>query len=528
MAKNKPCKLKDVREPGGVMDSESKEKVDIEALQHELEMLRKEYLYTLRKMLERAHLHDSSVLELKVNKSERLSLVKEIEQKSRKINSLQHSLDSIATELKDSKNNCSSLMSANADLLAKSLVKDRKIEAFEVQCSSLTSAYKEKSKEAEAKKLNTTRLESKLNVMKEDYAVIERENYSLKKQQMVVAEELSALKIDSEKNLVKLNERRNQLRLTTIQFHALQNALYNKKRQKRNLEKVLQQAKSEHDLTINELSNKRHVITMLMGQIASMSNEIALMKSSLTEAQSKIVWLRDKNRKQEDDLALTKSSLSEAQSEIVWLRDKNRKQEDDLALTKSSLSEAQSEIVWLRDKNRKQEDEFEVKLQEVNNDNLKLARQYEKKLISNTHKINSLQRENSVQLKQLEAQRIRFNELAVNALERRKNYKISLWNKLLVFLNPRKRKLLKQIEIISQSEYFDAEWYLRNNLDVAYSSLDPIEHFILFGANEGRDPSPKFSCKCYCSENPDVAQSNVNPLIHYLKHGIKEERKFSG
>ena len=454
------------------MDSESKEQVDIEALQHELEVLRKEYLYTLRKMLERAHLHDSSVLELKVNKSERLSLVKEIEQKSRKINSLQHRLDSIVTELKDSKKNCTSLMSSNADLVAKSLVKDRKIEAFEVQCSSLTSAFKEKSKEAEAKKLNTTRLESKLNVMKEDYAVIERENYSLKKQQMVVAEELSAIKIDSEKNLVKLNERRNQLRLTTIQFHALQNALYNKKRQKRNLEKVLRQAKSEHDLTIDELSKKRHVITMLMGQIASMSNEIALMKSSLSEAQSKIVWLRDKNRKQED--------------------------------------------------------EFEAKLQEANNDNLKLARQYEKSLISNSHKINSLQRENSVQSKQLEAQRIRFNELAVNALERRKNYKISLWKKLLVFLNPRKRKLLKQIEIISQSEYFDAEWYLRYNLDVAYSSLDPIEHFLLFGANEGRDPSPKFSCKSYCSENPDVAQSNVNPLLHYLKHGIKEGRKFSG
>ena len=482
------------------MDSESKEQVDIEALQHELEVLRKEYLYTLRKMLERAHLHDSSVLELKVNKSERLSLVKEIEQKSRKINSLQHRLDSIVTELKDSKKNCTSLMSSNADLVAKSLVKDRKIEAFEVQCSSLTSAFKEKSKEAEAKKLNTTRLESKLNVMKEDYAVIERENYSLKKQQMVVAEELSAIKIDSEKNLVKLNERRNQLRLTTIQFHALQNALYNKKRQKRNLEKVLRQAKSEHDLTIDELSKKRHVITMLMGQIASMSNEIALMKSSLSEAQSKIVWLRDKNRKQEDDLALTKSSLSEAQSKIVWLRDKNRKQED----------------------------EFEAKLQEANNDNLKLARQYEKSLISNSHKINSLQRENSVQSKQLEAQRIRFNELAVNALERRKNYKISLWKKLLVFLNPRKRKLLKQIEIISQSEYFDAEWYLRYNLDVAYSSLDPIEHFLLFGANEGRDPSPKVSCKSYCSENPDVAQSNVNPLLHYLKHGIKEGRKFSG
>lgn len=453
------------------MDSESKEQVDIEALQHELEVLRKEYLYTLRKMLERTHLHDSSVLELKVSKSERLSLGKELEKKTQKINSLQYRLDSLVTELKDSKKSCSSLMSSNADLVAQSLVKDRKIEASELQCSSLTSAYREKSKELEMKKLNTTRLESKLNVMEEDYAVIGRENYNLKKQHGAVAEELSAIKIDSEKNLVKLNEKRNQLRLTTIQFHALQNALYNKKRQKRNLEKVLQKTITEHDLTIDELSKKEHVITMLMGQIASMSNEIALTKSSLTDAQSKVVWLRDKNRKGKE--------------------------------------------------------EFEAKLQEVNKDNLRLSRQYEKVLISNSHKINSLQRENSYQSNQLEAQRVRFNELADNALERRKNYKVNLWKKLSAFLNPRKRKLLKQIEIISQSEYFDAEWYLRNNLDVAYSSLDPIEHFLLFGASEGREPSPKFSCKFYRDANPDVAQSNVNPLLHYLKYGIKEGRKVS-
>lgn len=492
-------KLRSVQTPGGVMDSESKEQVDIEALQHELEVLRKEYLYTLRKMLERTHLHDSSVLELKVSKSERLSLGKELEKKTQKISSLQYRLDSLVTELKDSKKSCSSLMSSNADLVAQSLVKDRKIEASELQCSSLTSAYREKSKELEMKKLNTTRLESKLNVMEEDYAVIGRENDNLKKQHVAVAEELSAIKIDSEKNLVKLNEKRNQLRLTTIQFHALQNALYNKKRQKRNLEKVLQKTKTEHDLTIDELSKKEHVITMLMGQIASMSNEIAL----------------------------TKSSLSDAQSKVVWLRDKNRKQEDVLTSTKSSLTEAQSKIVWLRDKNRKEKDEFEARLQEVNKDNLRLSRQYEKVLISNSHKINSLQRENSYQSNQLEAQRVRFNELAVNALERRKNYKVNLWKKLSAFLNPRKRKLLKQIEIISQSEYFDAEWYLRNNLDVAYSSINPIEHFLLFGASEGREPSPKFSCKSYRDENPDVAQSNVNPLLHYLKYGIKEGRKVS-
>ena len=36
---------------------------------------------------------------------------------------------------------------------------------------------------------------------------------------------------------------------------------------------------------------------------------------------------------------------------------------------------------------------------------------------------------------------------------------------------------------------FDAEWYLRQNIDVAEAGVDPLEHYIEHGFDEGRTPN---------------------------------------
>lgn len=50
---------------------------------------------------------------------------------------------------------------------------------------------------------------------------------------------------------------------------------------------------------------------------------------------------------------------------------------------------------------------------------------------------------------------------------------------------------------IGRSKLFDASWYLENNPDVACSNIDPILHYIKYGANENRNPSPWFDTKGY-------------------------------
>ncbi len=62
---------------------------------------------------------------------------------------------------------------------------------------------------------------------------------------------------------------------------------------------------------------------------------------------------------------------------------------------------------------------------------------------------------------------------------------------------------------------FDAAYYLENNTDVAAGGADPFEHFLIFGANEGRDPAADFDIKFYVNRYGDML-GGQNPLLHYL------------
>ncbi len=72
---------------------------------------------------------------------------------------------------------------------------------------------------------------------------------------------------------------------------------------------------------------------------------------------------------------------------------------------------------------------------------------------------------------------------------------------------------------------FDRTFYLAGNLDVATSGMEPLEHFLVSGWREGRDPNPNFSVVDYLEANPDIAAIGVNPFVHYLRQGRTEGRR---
>lgn len=76
-----------------------------------------------------------------------------------------------------------------------------------------------------------------------------------------------------------------------------------------------------------------------------------------------------------------------------------------------------------------------------------------------------------------------------------------------------------------RSHFFDAQWYLIQNPDVAISKMDPVEHYLKFGWKEGRNPSPLFDGNAYLRTYPDVKRANRNPLVHFIGHGNREGRK---
>jgi GT2 family glycosyltransferase/glycosyltransferase involved in cell wall biosynthesis len=116
--------------------------------------------------------------------------------------------------------------------------------------------------------------------------------------------------------------------------------------------------------------------------------------------------------------------------------------------------------------------------------------------------------------------------------------------------------------IILPSRLFDPSYYLSKNKDVKQAKIDPLNHFINYGAKEGRNPNAAFDIKYfietymkekgqtnplvfyiktkkirfkslaenfdadfYLKSNPDVYNSKMDPLAHYLNYGIKEGRE---
>lgn len=82
----------------------------------------------------------------------------------------------------------------------------------------------------------------------------------------------------------------------------------------------------------------------------------------------------------------------------------------------------------------------------------------------------------------------------------------------------------EEVRLIQQSGLFDGDWYRQRYPDVAQAGVDPVEHYLLHGASESRDPGPSFSTARYLADHPDVAEAGLNPLVHYLAFGREEGR----
>lgn len=85
-------------------------------------------------------------------------------------------------------------------------------------------------------------------------------------------------------------------------------------------------------------------------------------------------------------------------------------------------------------------------------------------------------------------------------------------------------ELQQQIATIKTSGFFDAKWYLAEYQDVSVLEMDPIEHYLLIGAQLMRNPGAKFDTQSYLVSNPDVDAAGMNPLLHYILFGKQEGR----
>lgn len=71
---------------------------------------------------------------------------------------------------------------------------------------------------------------------------------------------------------------------------------------------------------------------------------------------------------------------------------------------------------------------------------------------------------------------------------------------------------------------FDARYYVAKYQDVAAAGVNPFIHFVKYGFEEGRSPTPFFDSEFYLSTNPDVARNGINAFEHFISYGLREGR----
>ena len=107
----------------------------------------------------------------------------------------------------------------------------------------------------------------------------------------------------------------------------------------------------------------------------------------------------------------------------------------------------------------------------------------------------------------------------------RRGFFIRIREAMLLLRHPlRLRRHLMEIRLLRTSDLFDGVYYRSQYPDVARSGVDPLMHYVLFGAFEDRNPGPFFDSRFYLEANADVARARLNPLAHYIGWGAAEGR----
>ena len=142
------------------------------------------------------------------------------------------------------------------------------------------------------------------------------------------------------------------------------------------------------------------------------------------------------------------------------------------------------------------------------------------------------------------------------------NGRVAVGNEIEFEVNTLRDILSRSVEQGGASFLFDSEFYLGCYGDVKEAGIEPLEHFLRYGLQEGRVPNvlfdqefysqlypettamypfahfvergmlegrqthPLFVPQYYHRINGDVADTNIPALQHFLMYGILEDRKF--
>ncbi|WP_111640763.1 coiled-coil domain-containing protein [Marinimicrobium alkaliphilum] len=328
---------------------------------------------------------------------------------------------------------------------------------------------------------------------------------AFEEKELALSREIESQKREFEERRDERDTLKSENDLLLLQLHQTQEDLedlfQNEKKLKAELIAVKKsQNDAQKELGTLELENKEAAVRY-DEQAKRLQNTQELLEASAIKLEERDAHLRTK----EDELKLVKNHLAKVQEDLKAYSAKSAQLEVSRSRTEKMLEEAQGSIAG---KNRK----LKILSNAKRTATLR-AEQLERELKASKHAewVLSIEIE---KLKDSKSWRIVAPVRSVTALATG-SYKRAR----------QKHDVDDQVRAIKNSKMFDAGWYLEQYPDVAAEPIMPIEHYIVCGASEGRDPSANFSTQWYLSQNPDVAESGMNPLVHYILHGKQEGRQ---
>lgn len=331
------------------------------------------------------------------------------------------------------------------------------------------------------------------------------------------------LKVTEDTFTKDLENARSETELLILQLHQVQEEMEEQYLREQRLKDELNTAKEQYQAVSESLSASK-------SDVSSLREQVNALAQSLEQRKRDQEIERNASEQRVQQLTVQRGDLDARVQSLDALRQGLESQLKDikshLALTQEDVKAAHAQIKQLEAELADKQSRID-QLQAKNSDQ-------ERKLLWVTASHKAAVREAAKFKRDLKAAEHQ-QQVLTNELERLK--KSITWRLTSpvraiggvakVAHKPTRRQMAarKHAGVIEKSSLFDPGWYLEKYPDVAKEPMSPSQHYLVYGAEEGRDPSEHFSTKWYLERYQDVAQSGINPLLHYILYGKKEGRK---
>lgn len=378
-----------------------------------------------------------------------------------------------------------------------------------VDCNGLLRANLAVTKASEANNATIEELQQQALEKNDALAAMERDKQRVHQSFTEIQGELNLQKNNATH---KINELQQDLELAELQMLSTQEEY----------EELAGQLESEKRKTVSIESQSQKQVSVLNSQIVDANQEIELLSLQLEQVQEEL----ESQYIQNTDLASASKQLQEAlaaaKNELAASTEALRNSDSVLLKTQSELEKLNRTINTYQ----KRVDGLEEQLAKLRIEKSQQLRRKELELTKLTTSHEKLLNEHTTLKHKLDQTKAELDQIHQSAF-----WKTAVPVRKLVKavgnIDKKKAKLQRDIGLLLTSQYFDAQWYLETYPDIAASEINPAEHYLKFGAKEGRFPSPQFDGDWYLNRYPDVAEQQINPLIHYIKFGLSEGRSAS-